>query len=248
MLPFQKVQMNSKGWDQSKSKIQQAKHIPQLWGNLWRVNTKWLGWHQPCGTSVVVAPMAYLLGHPAPSYFSSAVHVPGFSKLLGSPLHLWHRTHSFTHCLLRGTLFGLPDLKSGGGLPDPTTLPFCMYLKPVPHGWCKGLLPAGAVVVFPLSFRMPGLLNTLNPILRNKFSKPPPFCNNFPRPLLFWNNFPRLPPFWNVVLWVFSKQILSPLQLWGCKGWSPAASCDALRLSFLLCSFSAIKISSAVSL
>lgn len=134
-----------KEWEQSKSKIQQGKHLSPVVPcpvsqslascKLWR-------WLHPYGTAGGCSSHGFSGAGSAPSL--QMTHIPRFSKLLRSPLHLWLE-HSASHTALRVTLpaFQTTFWNLGGILPDRTTLTFCMHLKP--HGWCQGLPPAGIV-------------------------------------------------------------------------------------------------------
>lgn len=64
--------------------------------------------------------------------FTQTIRIPGFSKLLGSALHL-----SLHTLLCQGTLPGLPSSfwNLSGSFPYPTILSFCMHLKPVSCEW-----------------------------------------------------------------------------------------------------------------
>lgn len=83
--------------------------------------------------------------------FSQMIHIPSFSRLLESPLHLQLHTHGFTHCPLRGTLLGLQAFfwNLGKSLPDPITLAFYIHPNPAPCGCCQGLMLGGAITRLP---------------------------------------------------------------------------------------------------
>lgn len=85
-----------------------------------------------------------------PFGFLQIFYIPGFFNFLGSQIDFQLLFHGFMHSPVGDTLPGLLGLSwnLGGSFPDPVTVAFCMPVKPAPHRWPQGLLPAQAVALW----------------------------------------------------------------------------------------------------
>ncbi|XP_063103413.1 uncharacterized protein LOC134475741 [Cavia porcellus] len=93
---------------------------------------KWEAAQLSCGFRGCCRPRGPCAAPPSGSelkHFPGIIHIPGFSKLLGSPLHLRLHTYVFTNCPLRSTLLGQPGPLQSRWKPSyPQNL--CVFLAP----------------------------------------------------------------------------------------------------------------------